>query len=83
MDSFEEMGGKLKKVGIAGVLVILALIAMINSCSIVQQRERVNQPEKKRKIFYENKTPKNCTICNYFAHGAICMTIVLCVMMTR
>ena len=25
MDSFEEMGGKLKKVGIAGVVVILAL----------------------------------------------------------
>ena len=31
----------------------------------------MNQPEKKRKIFYEKKTSKNCTICNYLAYGAM------------
>ncbi len=35
------------------------------------QGDKVNQPEKKRKIFYEKKTSKNCTICNYFAYGAM------------
>ena len=40
MDYVEGFEKDFKKVGIAGVCVILALIAMINSCSIVQQRER-------------------------------------------
>ena len=40
MDSFEEASLKLKKLGIAGIFIVLAIITMINSCSIVQQRER-------------------------------------------
>ena len=40
MDSFEEASAKLKKLGIAGIFIVLAIITMINSCSIVQQRER-------------------------------------------
>ena len=31
----------------------------------------LNQPEKKCKISYENKTSKNCTICKVIAHGAM------------
>ena len=40
MDSFEEASLKLKKLRIAGIFIALAIITMINSCSIVQQRER-------------------------------------------
>lgn len=40
MDYFEESSSKLKKLGIAGIFIALAIITMINSCSIVQQRER-------------------------------------------
>lgn len=40
MDYFEESGGKLKKAGIVSICIALAIITMINSCSIVQQRER-------------------------------------------
>ena len=32
---------------------------------------RLKQPEKKREIDYENKTLKNCAMCNYFLHGAM------------
>lgn len=40
MDYFEEASSKLKKAGIASICIALAIITMINSCSIVQQRER-------------------------------------------
>ena len=40
MDYFEESGRNLKKTGIASICITLALIVMINTCSIVQQRER-------------------------------------------
>ena len=32
MDYFEESSGKLKKAGIASICIVLALLAMINSC---------------------------------------------------
>ena len=40
MDYFKEASAKLKKAVIPSICIALAIITMINSCSIVQQRER-------------------------------------------
>lgn len=40
MNYFEKHVKQFKKIGFAGICIILALITMLNSCSIVQQRER-------------------------------------------